>query len=519
MNVQSSPLAASVPETHADWQALAERLQAERGFETRAYLDNDFVAAVSGETLTTINPATGEPLAEVASCDVADAEAAVTVARRAFDGGAWSRLAPGERKAVLLRLADLLETHRHELALLDSLDMGKPVSSALGDMAGAIGCIRHHAESIDKLYGEVAPTGEDSLGLVLREPLGVVASIVPWNFPMMMTAWKIGPALAAGNSVILKPSEKSPLSALRLAQLTREAGLPHGVFQVLPGFGHTVGKALALSMEVDCLSFTGSTGVGKQLMQYAGQSNLKKVYLECGGKSPNLVFADCKDLERVAEHAAAAIFHNQGEVCIAGSRLLVENSIREAFVDRVLAAAERMQPGDPLDPASFMGAMVDRAQYQRVLDYIHRGVEEGAALRTGGQVEAGDGLNGQGLFIRPTVFDGVTDGMAVGREEIFGPVLAVFGFDTEEEALRLANDSDYGLAAGVWSQDIDRIMRVSRRLQSGQVFVNNWADMDQTVPFGGVKQSGNGRDKSHHSLEEYSDLKTVWMTLTPTSSL
>ncbi|MBB3139572.1 aldehyde dehydrogenase [Halomonas organivorans] len=496
-----------IPQTCDDWQALAASL-AEQGLETRAYIDDAFVDAADGATLTTINPATGETLAEVASCDAADAEAAVAAARRAFEGGEWSRRAPGQRKAVLLRLAELMEAHQHELALLDTLDMGKPVGSSLGDMAGAIGCLRHHAESIDKLYGEVAPTGNDALGLVLREPLGVVASIVPWNFPLMMTAWKIAPALAAGNSVILKPSEKSPLSALRLASLAREAGLPRGVFQVLPGFGHTVGKALALSMDVDCLAFTGSTGVGKQLMQYAGQSNLKKVFLECGGKSPNLVFADCKDLDRVAEHAAGAIFHNQGEVCIAGSRLLVENSIREAFVDKVLAAAERMQPGDPLDPDSFMGAMVDQAQHERVLGYIRRGVEEGATLRSGGKA-----LDGPGLFIPPTVFDGVTDAMAIGREEIFGPVLSVFGFDSEDEAVRLANDSDYGLAAGLWSQDIDRIMRVTRRLRSGQVFVNNWADMDQTVPFGGVKQSGNGRDKSHHSLEEYSDLKSVWMTL------
>ncbi|TDX30328.1 gamma-glutamyl-gamma-aminobutyraldehyde dehydrogenase [Modicisalibacter xianhensis] len=494
--------------THADWQRLAGELT----HETRAFIGQRFVEAASGERFAVVNPATGETLAEVASCDAADVELAVRHAREAYNRGDWSRLAPGKRKQAMLRLAELMETHKHELALLDTLDMGKPIMSSLGDMAGAIGCIRYNAETIDKVYGEVAPTGEDSLGLVLREPLGVVGSIVPWNFPMMMTAWKIGPALAAGNSVILKPSEKSPLSALRLAQLALEAGLPDGVFQVVPGFGHTAGKALALSMDVDCLSFTGSTGVGKQLMQYAGQSNLKRVYLECGGKSPNLVFADCKDLDAVARNAAEAIFHNQGEVCIAGSRLLVENSVRDEFVERVLAHAETMQPGDPLDPASFMGAIVDEVQHKRILDYIRQGVEEGARLRTGGQ--AVNPVAG-GYYVAPTVFDGVTPQMAIGREEIFGPVLSVFGFDSEEEAVALANDSEYGLAAGLWSQDIDRIMRVSRRLHSGQVFVNNWAGGDMTVPFGGVKQSGNGRDKSHHSLEEYSELKTVWMSLSP----
>lgn len=492
------------PKTLADWQALAATLN----LETRAFIDGEFVPAVSGSTLTSINPATGETLAEVASCDTADAERATQVARAAFESGAWSRCDPGKRKRVLLRLAELVNAHRDELALLDTLDMGKPISSSLGDVAGTVACLRYQAECIDKLYGEVAPTGDGALGLVLREPMGVVAAIVPWNFPLMMTSWKIAPALAAGNSVILKPSEKSPLSALRLAQLVQEAGIPPGVFQVLPGYGHTVGKALALSMEVDCLAFTGSTGVGKQLMQYAGQSNLKRVFLECGGKSPNIVFADCQQLDAVAQSAAAAIFHNQGEVCIAGSRLLVENSIRKDFVARVVKAAEQMQPGDPLDPNSFMGAMVDEAQYQRVLDYIRLGVSEGAALKLGGEASAS-----KGYFLPPTIFDNVTPEMRIGREEIFGPVLSVFGFDSEEQAIALANDSDYGLAAGVWSQDIDRIMRVSRRLQSGQVYVNNWAGVDQTVPFGGVKQSGNGRDKSLHAQEKYCEVKTVWMSL------
>ncbi|UEQ03550.1 aldehyde dehydrogenase [Halomonas profundus] len=497
-------MAAHNTKTLADWQAKAASLS----FETRAFINGEFVAAADGSTLTSINPATGSVLAEVASCDEPDAERATQAARATFDSGVWSRCHPSKRKRVLLRLADLVETHRDELALLDTLDMGKPISSSLGDLAGTVACLRYQAECIDKLYGEVAPTGDRALGLVLREPMGVVAAIVPWNFPLMMTSWKIAPALAAGNSVILKPSEKSPLSALRLAHLAQEAGIPDGVFQVLPGYGHTVGKALALSMQVDCLAFTGSTAVGKQLMQYAGQSNLKRVFLECGGKSPNIVFADCQHLDAVAQSAAEAIFHNQGEVCIAGSRLLVENSIRQDFVARVVKAAEHMQPGDPLDPDSFMGAMVDEAQYQRVLEYIRHGENEGATLKLGG--EASDS---KGYFLVPTVFDDVTPDMRIGREEIFGPVLSVFGFDSEEQAIALANDSDFGLAAGVWSQDIDRIMRVSRRLQSGQVYVNNWAGIDQTVPFGGVKQSGNGRDKSLHAQEKYCEVKTVWMSL------
>ncbi|WGI25090.1 aldehyde dehydrogenase [Halomonas alkaliantarctica] len=497
-------MAADNTKTLADWQAKAASLS----FETRAFINGEFVDAVDGNTLTSINPATGNVLAEVASCDAPDAERATQAARSTFNSGVWSRCNPSQRKRVLLRLADLVETHRDELALLDTLDMGKPISSSLGDLAGTVACLRYQAECIDKLYGEVAPTGDSALGLVLREPMGVVAAIVPWNFPLMMTSWKIAPALAAGNSVILKPSEKSPLSALRLAHLAQEAGIPDGVFQVLPGYGHTVGKALALSMQVDCLAFTGSTAVGKQLMQYAGKSNLKRVFLECGGKSPNIVFADCQHLDAVAQSAAEAIFHNQGEVCIAGSRLLVENSIRQDFVARVVKAAEHMQPGDPLDPDSFMGAMVDEAQYQRVLEYIRQGESEGATLKLEG--EASDS---NGYFLAPTVFDDVTPDMRIGREEIFGPVLSVFGFDSEEQAIALANDSDFGLAAGVWSQDIDRIMRVSRRLQSGQVYVNNWAGIDQTVPFGGVKQSGNGRDKSLHAQEKYCEVKTVWMSL------
>ena len=492
-------MAADTPKTLADWQLKAASLS----FETRAFINGEFVAAADGSTLSSINPATGHVLAEVASCADQDAELATQAARATFESGVWSRCHPSQRKRVLLRLAELVETHRDELALLDTLDMGKPISSSLGDLAGTVACLRYQAECIDKLYGEVAPTGDRALGLVLREPMGVIAAIVPWNFPLMMTSWKIAPALAAGNSVILKPSEKSPLSALRLAHLAKEAGIPDGVFQVLPGYGHTVGKALALSMQVDGLAFTGSTGVGKQLMQYAGQSNLKRVFLECGGKSPNIVFADCQHLDAVAQSAAEAIFHNQGEVCIAGSRLLVENSIRKDFVARVVKAAEHMQPGDPLDPASFMGAMVDEAQYQRVLEYIRQGESEGATLKLGGEPSGSNGY-----FLPPTVFDDVTPDMCIGREEIFGPVLSVFGFDSEEQAVQIANDTVYGLTNYVQSQDGERRNRLARQLRSGMVEMNGQSRAAGS-PFGGMKQSGNGREGGMYGIEDFTEIKAV----------
>ncbi|PSJ42427.1 aldehyde dehydrogenase PuuC [Zobellella endophytica] len=493
--------------TFADWQALSEGLQP----EGRAFVQGRYCEAAGGDRFATLNPANGLPLTLVASCDEQDAELAVGHARAAFRRGDWSTLAPAGRKAVLLRLAGLVERHAEELALLDSLDMGKPVRDALQvDLPAAVHCLRWNAEAIDKIYGEVAPTGPDSLGLVTREPLGVVAALVPWNFPLMMACWKIAPALAAGNAVILKPSEKSPLSAIRLAALAREAGIPDGILQVLPGYGHTVGKALALHPEVDALAFTGSTRVGKLLTQYAGESNMKRTFMECGGKSANIVFADAGDLERVAREAAQAIFYNQGEVCIAGSRLLVENTVKEELVERILHHARAWQPGHPLDPQSPMGAIVDAAQLDGICGHVHRALAQGARLRLGGEPVLTDG---GGCYFPPTVFDEVHNGMALAREEIFGPVLAVIGFDSADEAVAIANDSPYGLAAAVWTQSLDQALTTARRLESGQVFVNNYAGGDMTVPFGGVKQSGNGRDKSLHSLAEYSQLKTTWIAL------
>ncbi|SFB38568.1 aldehyde dehydrogenase [Azotobacter beijerinckii] len=493
--------------TRADWEERARRLT----LEGRAFVDGHYLTAVEGATFDCLSPIDGRRLAQVASCDAADAELAVAAARRSFEDGRWSRLAPAKRKAAMIRLAELLETHREELALLETLDMGKPITDALRiDVPAAARALRWSGEAIDKLYGEVAATPDDELGLVTREPVGVVAAIVPWNFPLLMACWKLGPALASGNSVILKPSEKSPLTAIRLAQLALEAGIPPGVLNVLPGYGHTVGKALALHMDVDCLVFTGSTRIARQLMVYAGESNMKRVWLEAGGKSPNIVFADAPDLRAAAEAAAGAIAFNQGEVCTAGSRLLVERSIKDQFLPLLLEELKRWQPGHPLDPATNVGALVDRQQLDTVLGYIEAGLSEGASLLTGGRrvlEETG------GTYVEPTVFDGVDNAMKIAREEIFGPVLSVIVFDTPEEAVRIANDSPYGLAAALWTRDLSKAHRTARALRAGSVWVNQYDGGDMTAPFGGFKQSGNGRDKSLHAFDKYTELKATWIKL------
>jgi 4-guanidinobutyraldehyde dehydrogenase/NAD-dependent aldehyde dehydrogenase len=356
----------------------------------------------------------------------------------------------------------------------------------------------------------VAPTGSDTLALITREPMGVVGAVVPWNFPLLMAAWKIGPVLAAGNSLVLKPSEKSPLTALRVAQLAVEAGIPEGVLNVVPGFGQTAGKALALHMDVDCITFTGSTATGRLVMQYAGQSNMKRVSVECGGKSPNIIMADYPDLERAAAAAATAIYFNQGEVCSAGSRLLVQESIKDAVLERVQAFSRTMQPGDPLDPETKLGAIVDDLQLNRVMGFIDTGRRDGAKLRFGGERVRKDS---GGYFIEPTLFEGVRPNMTIAREEIFGPVLSAITFKTVDEAIEIANDVVYGLVSAVWTRDINTAHRVSKALRAGTVFVNCYDADDITVPFGGFKQSGIGRDKSLHALEKYTELKTTWIDL------
>jgi gamma-glutamyl-gamma-aminobutyraldehyde dehydrogenase/4-guanidinobutyraldehyde dehydrogenase/NAD-dependent aldehyde dehydrogenase len=485
-------------------------LASELDLRTRAFVGGEFTDAASGETFSCISPSTGQTIAEIAACDQADVDRAVGHARAAFESGVWSRMAPKARKKVLLRFAQLVSDNADELALLETLDMGKPIRDAQRvDIPLSAECIQYYGEAIDKVYDEVAPTPESSVVMILREPLGVVAAVVPWNFPTLMATWKLGPALATGNSVILKPAEQSPLTAIRLAELGAEAGLPPGVLQVLPGFGETAGQALGRHMDVDMVTFTGSTEVGKFFLRYSGESNMKRLALECGGKSPLVIFPDC-DLDAAATAAAWGIFYNQGEVCNAASRLLVHADVKDELLDKIVGVAERIRPGDPLDPKTRMGAIVDETQLGRVLGYIESGKEEGATLHTGGArvlEETG------GYFVEPTIFDAVSNDMKIAREEIFGPVLSAISFTEEDEAIAIANDTVYGLAAGVWTSDVNRAHRAARAIRAGVVWVNTFDAGDITSPFGGFKQSGFGRDKSLYAMEKFTDRKAVWIQL------
>ncbi|MEI8029127.1 MAG: aldehyde dehydrogenase [Comamonadaceae bacterium] len=480
-------------------------------FDGRAFVNGQRTDALSGQTFDCISPVDGRLLTQVARCAQADVDAAVQAARNAFEDRRWSGFAPAARKRVMIKFADQLLAHADELAMMETLDMGKPIKySRAVDVNSAANCIRWYGEAVDKVYDEIAPTASTALALITREPMGVVGVIVPWNYPMIMAAWKIAPALAAGNSVVLKPSEKSPLTALRLAELAIEAGIPPGVFNVIPGFGPEAGSPLALHMDVDCIAFTGSTRVGKQIHIMAGQSNLKRAWTELGGKSPNIVFADCPNLDKAVEAAVGSIFFNQGESCNAPSRLFVEASIKEQFLERALALVPGYAPGNPLDPATVMGAIVDQTQMNSVLRFIESGKSEGAKLLAGGEQalrETG------GCYVQPTIFDGVNNDMTIAREEIFGPVLSVLSFTDAADVVRQANQSVYGLQAAVWTRDINKAHGVARALRAGTVHVNQYDEDDITVPFGGFKQSGVGRDKSLHAFDKYTETKTTWIRI------
>lgn len=481
-------------------------------FRTQAFIGGKFTPAQSGKTFATENPATGKTIAKIAECDATDVDRAVKSARAAFERGGWSRRKPSERKQTLLKFADLVEAHAGELALLDCLEAGKPITDcATLDLPDTVHCLRWHAEAIDKLYDHVSPTGPENLGLILREPVGVVGAVVPWNFPAQMAAWKIGPALAAGNSVVLKPAEQTSLSAIRLAELAAEAGLPDGVFNVVPGFGPTAGQAIGRHKDVDMVAFTGSTEVGRYFLQYSAASNLKRVILECGGKSPQLVLADPPDLDVIAQNAVSSAFWNMGENCSCGSRLIVHRKVKEALVDKIARLAKTWTVGDPLNPATKVGSMIERPHLEKVLSYIEAGKAEGARLVMGGKriLEKSGGY-----FVDVTLFDKVTNQMKIAREEIFGPVLSVISFATEGEGVAIANDTNYGLAASIYTRDLSTAHRVARAIRAGTVSVNCYSEGDITTPFGGFKESGfAGRDKSIWAHEQYTELKTIWMQL------
>ncbi len=479
--------------------------------EGRAFIDGAYVDALSGETFDCVSPIDGSVIAQIAACDTADVDRAVKGARAAFEKGAWSKASPAKRKHTLIRFAELIREHADELALLETIDMGKPIGDSRQiDIPGAAKTINFYGECADKVSDEIAPTDPSAVAMVVREPLGVIGCVVPWNFPLLMAAWKLGPALATGNSVVLKPAEQSPLTAIRIAQLAVDAGIPAGVLQVVPGFGETAGQAIGLHMDVDMVAFTGSTEVGKYFMRYSGESNLKRVSLECGGKTPHIILPDYPDLDKAAEAVAWGIFFNQGEVCNAGSRLLVHEGIRDDFIARVAKVAQGIQPGNPLDAGTKMGAMVDATQMERVLGYIEAGKADGATVALGGSRVMQDT---GGCFIEPTIFADVTNDMKIAQEEIFGPVLSAITFTEVDEAVRIANDTVYGLAGALWTRDVSTAHKVARDIKAGVVWVNCFDAGDITTPFGGFKQSGFGRDKSMHAMEKYTDLKLIWLQL------
>lgn len=493
--------------TRDEYEAIARDLD----YPGNAFIDGHFVPARSGGTFDTINPATGEVLNRIALCGTEEVERAVAKAREAFQRGVWSKRHPSERKKTLIRLCKLIKRNRRELAVLESQESGKPIRDCeMIDIPETIHTLEWHAEAIDKIYDEVSPSGDDVLGLIVREPIGVVACVLPWNFPMMMMAWKIAPALAAGNSVIVKPAEQTSMTALRLAELALEAKLPPGVLNVVTGPGETTGKAIGLHPDIDMVSFTGSTEVGRRFLEYSAKSNLKRVVLECGGKNPCIVLDDADKLDVVADHVAQAVFWNMGENCSSNSRLIAHRAIKDKLLQKIIERTRDWRTGDPLEPSNALGAIVDEDQYRKILGYIESGKAEGAQVVVGGNAID----NSKGFYIAPTIFDNVTPDMTIAREEIFGPVLAIITVDSVEEAINVANSTPYGLTASVFTSNVKRAHNVAKAIQAGTVSVNCFGEGDVTTPFGGFKQSGfGGRDKSIHAHDQYTELKTIWLDL------
>lgn len=471
-------------------------------------IHNEWVNAQSGKRFDVLNPSTELKLTDCAEGDKADVDYAVQSARRAFEEGPWKKMFARDRGVLLRRLATLLEKHKEEFAELETLNNGKPISETLNvDIPFSIECFDYYAGLADKITGETIPVRGNFLNYTLREPSGVVGQIIPWNFPLLMAAWKLGPALATGCTVVLKPAEQTPLTALRLGELIVEAGFPPGVVNIVTGYGPTAGAAIASHMDVDKVAFTGSTEVGKIVMKLAADSNLKRVSLELGGKAPNIVFADC-DIDAAVDGQMRGIFFNQGEVCCAGSRLFIEEKIREEFLSKLKERAEKLIVGNPLDPKTQMGAQVSEEQFKKILSYIEKGKAEGAKLVTGGAP-----AQPKGYFLKPTVFDGVTNQMSIAREEIFGPVVCALSFKDANDLKKQANDTVYGLSAGVWTRDIGKAHRMAKEIKAGTIWVNCYNCFDSASPFGGFKQSGFGRELGEHAIELYTQVKSVWVSL------
>ena len=492
---------------------LVKEKKLQLNFPSDLFIEGNYQKSISEKSFDNISPIDGKIINQVSFAQQADIDRAVNSARKVFEKGHWSNMPPGQRKKILLKFAKLIERDRLELSLLDTIDMGKTINDTYNaDLPTSIDNIEWYAEIIDKLFDDISPSSKEYMGLITKEPIGVVAAIVPWNYPLWMAIWKIAPALITGNSVILKPAEQSPMSAIKIGALLSEAGLPDGVFSVLPGDGPTTGKQLCLHNDVDCVAFTGSGEVGKLVLQYSGQSNMKRVQLECGGKSPNIIFADCDDLDAAAEASAYAIFGNQGEVCSAGSRLIIQKEIEEDFIKKVTEVSKKMQPSDPLNPDSFAGAIVNKEQLEKINKYVTLGKEEGAEIEVGGNITMEDT---GGFYHEPTIFKNVSNNMKIAQEEIFGPVLTTMNFLTYEEAIDIANGSQFGLAAGVWTKDINKAIKASREIRAGTVYINNYEEgVDSTIPLGGYKQSGIGRDNGYQALENYLQIKSTWVKIT-----